>query len=43
MKVSSSAVRVIAGGSGRFAGARGWVESIHLDDGSWQHVFHIEG
>lgn len=42
MKVSSSAIRVIAGGSGRFAGARGWVESIHLDDGSWQHVFHIE-
>jgi hypothetical protein len=42
MEVSSSAVRVVSGGSGRFAGARGWVESVHLDDGSWTHTFHIE-
>jgi hypothetical protein len=42
MEVSSSAVRVVVGGSGRFAGARGWVESTHLEDGSWKHVFHLE-
>jgi len=42
MAVSSSAVRVVTGGSGRFAGARGWVESTHLQDGSWRHTFHFE-
>lgn len=42
MEVSSSTVRVVVGGSGRFAGAGGWVETTHLDDGSWKHVFHLE-
>lgn len=42
MEVSSSAIRVISGGSGRVAGASGWVESTHLQDGSWEHVFHFE-
>jgi hypothetical protein len=42
MAVSSSAVRVVTGGSGRFSGARGWVESTHLPDGSWRHTFHLE-
>jgi hypothetical protein len=42
LKFSSPAVRVISGGSGRFAGARGWVESIHHEDGSWKHVFHVQ-
>lgn len=42
LKVSSSTIRSIIGGSGEFAGATGWVESIHHDDGTWSHVFHLE-
>lgn len=42
LKVSSSTIRSIIGGSGKYAGASGWVESIHHDDGTWEHVFHID-
>ncbi|MEI7617641.1 MAG: hypothetical protein WCK14_03395 [Actinomycetota bacterium] len=42
LKVSSSTIRTIAGGSGKYAGATGWVESVHLADGTWKHVFHIK-
>lgn len=42
LKVSSSTIRSIIGGSGEYAGASGWVESIHNDDGTWQHIFHID-
>lgn len=42
LKTSSSTIRAIVGGTGAFAGASGWVDSIHLDDGTWRHVFHIE-
>lgn len=42
LKVSSSTIRSIIGGSGEYAGASGWVESIHNDDGTWQHTFHID-
>lgn len=42
LKVSSSTIRSIIGGSGKYAGASGWVESIHHDDGTWEHIFHIE-
>ena len=42
LKVSSSTIRSIIGGSGKYAGASGWVESIHHDDGTWEHLFHIE-
>lgn len=42
LKVSSSTIRSIIGGSGEFAGATGWVESIHHDDGTWSHTFHID-
>ena len=41
LAVSSSTIRAIIGGTGKFSGASGWVESRHLDDGSWEHVFHI--
>jgi hypothetical protein len=37
----SSTVRPIVGGSGAYAGARGWAESFHLADGTWRHVFHL--
>ncbi len=42
LKVSSSTIRSLIGGSGKYAGASGWVESIHNDDGTWDHVFHID-
>lgn len=42
LKVSSSTIRSITGGSGKYAGASGWVESTHLEDGSWQHTFHLD-
>ena len=42
LKAASTAVRVVTGGSGRFAGARGWVESTHHDDDTWTHVFHLD-
>ena len=42
LKASSSTIRAIVGGTGAFAGASGWVDSSHLEDGTWRHVFHIE-
>lgn len=42
LKASSSTIRAIIGGTGAFAGASGWVDSNHLEDGTWRHVFHIE-
>jgi len=37
----TSAIRPLLGGSGRYAGARGWCESVHRKDGTWRHTFHI--
>ncbi|MFO1539578.1 MAG: hypothetical protein ACKOTZ_03890 [Chloroflexota bacterium] len=39
--VGAVLVRPIIGGSGAYAGATGWAESDHLDDGSWRHTLHI--
>ena len=39
---SSPTARAITGGTGKFAGAGGWVETTHLTDGSWQHVLRIK-
>ena len=36
-----STVRPIGGGSGIWSGARGYVESIHDPDDTWQHIFHL--
>ncbi|MFO1539579.1 MAG: cupin domain-containing protein [Chloroflexota bacterium] len=41
LRTGTSLVRTIAGGSGEFAGATGWAESDHLEDGTWRHVFHV--
>jgi hypothetical protein len=41
--VASTAVRPILGGSGKYQGAAGWCESVHLPDGSWKHIFHLAG
>ncbi len=38
---SSPTARGITGGTGKFAGVGGWVETTHLTDGSWQHILHI--
>lgn len=35
--------RPITGGTGAFAGATGWAESEHLEDGTWRHTFHLAG
>jgi hypothetical protein len=40
---SSSVIRPLVGGSGRYAGATGWTETEHLDDGTWRHTFHVGG
>jgi hypothetical protein len=37
----SVAVRPVIGGSGKYAGARGWCVSTHHADGAWTHVFHL--
>jgi quercetin dioxygenase-like cupin family protein len=37
----TSTVRPVTGGSGRFAGATGWAQSSHLDDGTWRHELHL--
>lgn len=37
----SSVTRPVVGGSGRFAGARGWCVSTHYSDNTWTHVFHL--
>jgi hypothetical protein len=42
LEVSASTVRVIVGGTGDYAGASGSVESIHLDDDTWQHIFTLD-
>ena len=41
IKVASSIVRPILGGSGKYAGASGWCVTEHLPDGSWRHTFHL--
>jgi quercetin dioxygenase-like cupin family protein len=41
IEIDSSTIRPILGGSGSFAGARGWVETGHLADDSWTHAFHL--
>jgi len=34
-------IRPITGGSGRYAGATGWVETEHLGNESWRHTFFL--
>lgn len=35
--------RGISGGSGKYSGIMGEVQSTHLSDGSWKHVFNLKG
>jgi hypothetical protein len=39
--VATSVTRPILGGSGKYGGASGWCETVHLSDGSWTHTFHL--
>jgi hypothetical protein len=37
----SVVTRPVIGGSGKYAGARGWCVSTHLANNTWTHVFHV--
>jgi ABC-type Co2+ transport system permease subunit len=37
----SVVTRPVIGGSGRYAGARGWCVTTHFADNTWTHVFHL--
>ena len=39
---SSPTARAVTGGTGKFAGVGGWVETTHLKDGTWKHVLHLQ-
>jgi hypothetical protein len=34
--------RAITGGTGKFGGVGGWIETEHLSDGSWRHILYIK-
>jgi hypothetical protein len=38
----STTIRPIVGGSGAYAGASGWAETIHFANGSWEHRLHLD-
>jgi hypothetical protein len=42
LKEATSTRRAITGGTGKFAGIGGWIETMHLSDGSWQHTLYIK-
>jgi hypothetical protein len=37
----SVVTRPVIGGSGRYAGARGWCVTTHFANDTWTHVFHL--
>jgi hypothetical protein len=39
---ATSTRRAITGGTGKFGGIGGWVETEHLTDGSWKHTLYIK-
>lgn len=41
LAVGSTATRPIVGGSGKYAGATGWVETTNLGTDGWRHVFSV--
>lgn len=38
---ASTVIRPVIGGSGKYAGARGWCVSTHLANDHWTHTFHL--
>ena len=41
LTVGESTIRPVIGGSGRYVGVRGEVESTNLGDAGWRHVFRL--
>lgn len=41
ISTESVVTRPVIGGSGKYAGARGWCVSTHFADNTWTHVFHL--
>jgi hypothetical protein len=42
LEESTSTRRAITGGTGKFGGIGGWIETEHLSDGSWRHTLFIK-
>jgi hypothetical protein len=42
LKEATSTRRAITGGTGKFAGIGGWIETMHISDGTWQHTLYIK-
>lgn len=42
VKIDATLERAVIGGTGKYAGARGTLVTTHLEDGSWQHVVHLQ-
>jgi hypothetical protein len=42
LEESTSTRRAITGGTGKFGGIGGWIETEHLSDGSWRHILYIK-
>jgi hypothetical protein len=42
LEESASTKRAITGGTGKFGGIGGWIETEHLADGSWRHTLYIK-
>jgi hypothetical protein len=41
LAIGIKTIRPVLGGSGKFAGARGFAESVQRQDGSWSHNFYL--
>ena len=41
LAIGVKTIRPVLGGSGKFAGARGFAESVQRQDGTWSHTFYI--
>lgn len=42
VRINSTLERAIIGGTGKFANARGIIQTTHLEDGTWRHVLSIQ-
>lgn len=41
LALATVTIRPITGGTGRFAGARGWLRTTHFGIGHWRQEFHV--
>mgnify|MGYP003344109180 FL=1 len=42
LEEATSTRRAITGGTGKFGGVGGWIETEHLADGTWRHTLFIK-